>query len=162
VNGSSSATLPDGSSMHIVEATDDVSPFAPGLTGPAAQVEIHTPQGGSEMVVVYANHPDLNERHAREHNGGPVLQYKGAQKRMYTGLQVAKDPGVWVVWLGCLLMVVGIYAAFFVSHRRIWVRIQNSAVTIGGNASKNQGAFRQYLDGLVEKLNRHLSTEEHQ
>jgi len=79
---------------------------------------------------------------------------------MYTGLQVAKDPGVWVVWLGCFLMVVGVYAAFFMSHRRIWVRIENESVTIGGNASKNQGAFQSFFDRLVEKIKAQLSVEE--
>jgi cytochrome c biogenesis protein len=78
---------------------------------------------------------------------------------MYTGLQVAKDPGVEIVWLGCLLMVIGIYVAFFMSHRRIWVRIQHGTVTIGGNASKNQGSFQHTFDGLVDKLKADLSGE---
>jgi len=156
-----SATLPDGSTMHVIEATDDVSQFVPSLSGPAAQVEIHGPQGGSEKVIVYANHPELNIQHAKEHNGGLVLQYKGAQKKMYTGLQVAKDPGVWTVWLGCTLMVLGIYGAFLMSHRRIWIRIQSGTVTIGGNASKNQAAFEQYFEELAKKLKSHLSGEEH-
>jgi len=78
---------------------------------------------------------------------------------MYTGLQVAKDPGVWVVWLGCFLMVIGVYAAFFMSHRRIWVRIQNGTITVGGNASKNQGAFQQTFDGLVERLKTDITKE---
>jgi len=160
VDRNSSVTLPDGSSMHIIEETDDVSKFVPNLTGPAVQVEIHDPRGGSEKVIVYANHPELNIQHAKEHNGGLVLQYKGAQKRMYTGLQVAKDPGVWVVWLGCLLMVVGIYAAFFMSHRRIWVRVVNGAVTIGGNASKNQGGFQLFMEQLVTKLKKQLPLED--
>ncbi len=161
VSGTGSVTLPDGGSMHVLEATDDVSPFVPGRSGPAAQVEVHTPQGDTETVLIYADHPEENIRYAKEHKGGPVLHYKGGQKRMYTGLQVAKDPGVWVVWLGCLLMVAGVYAAFFLSHRRIWVRIQNGSVTMGGNASKNPGAFRQHLDHLSGKLTSHLSTEEH-
>jgi len=155
------ATLPDGSTMHVLEATDDVSQFVPNLSGPAVQVEIHGPQGGSEKVIVYANHPELNIQHAKEHNGGLVLQYKGAQKKMYTGLQVAKDPGVWTVWLGCALMVLGIYGAFLMSHRRVWIRIQNGTVTIGGNASKNQAAFEQYFEELAKKLKRQLSGEEH-
>ena len=46
------------------------------------------------------------------YTGGKLLQYKGGEEFMYTGLQVAKDPGVWVVWLGCTLMMVGIYVAF--------------------------------------------------
>jgi cytochrome c biogenesis protein len=156
-----SATLPDGSTMHVLEAVDDVSQFVPNLSGPAAQVEIHTPQGGSEKVIVYANHPELNIQHAKEHNGGLVLQYKGAQKRMYTGLQVARDPGVWVVWLGCALMVVGIYGAFLMSHRRIWVRIQSGTVTIGGNTNKNQAAFEQNFEVLAANLKKQLSGEEH-
>jgi cytochrome c biogenesis protein len=162
LDSDTSATLPDGSTMHVIEATDDVSQFIPNLSGPAAQVEIHGPQGGSETAIIYANHPELNIQYAKEHKRGLVLQYKGAQKKMFTGLQVAKDPGVWIVWLGCLLMVAGIYGAFLMSHRRIWIRLQNGVVTIGGNASKNQASFEQYFEVLAKKLKKQLSGEEHQ
>ena len=80
---------------------------------------------------------------------------------MYTGLQVAKDPGVEIVWFGCILMMIGVYAAFFLSHRRIWVRIQGGSVTVGGNASKNQGAFQIAFEGIVERLKSELSKEKH-
>ncbi|MDD2900554.1 MAG: cytochrome c biogenesis protein ResB [Desulfuromonadaceae bacterium] len=159
VAGQSSVNLPDGSSLHVLEATKDVSQFARGLSGPAAQVELHTANGKSERFVVYANHPELSVQHAREHGGGPVINYAGAEEKMYTGLQVARDPGVEIVWLGCFLMVIGIYIAFFMSHRRIWVRIQNGAVTIGGNASKNPGAFQQTFEGLAERLKTDLTKE---
>ena len=100
-------------------------------------------------------------QHAQQHGTGPVIHYRGAEEKMYTGLQVAKDPGVEIVWLGCLLMIVGIYVAFFMSHRRIWIRIQNGSVTVGGNASKNQGAFEGYFEELAKKLKKHLSGEEY-
>jgi cytochrome c biogenesis protein len=58
-------------------------------------------------------------------------------------------------------MVVGIYGAFLMSHRRVWIRIQNGTVTIGGNASKNQAAFEQYFEELAKKLKKQLSGEEH-
>lgn len=159
VGSDSSATLPDGSSMHVLETTADIAPYSPGLSGPAANIEIHTPAGGSEQVVVYANHPELNIEHAKHHGKGPVFHFKGEEKRMYTGLQVAKDPGVEIVWLGCILMVIGIFAAFFLSHRRIWVRIQKGSVTVGGNANKNQGAFQQTFERLVERLKTDLTKE---
>lgn len=161
VSSTSTATLPDGSTMHVIEATKDVAPFSPGLSGPAVLVELHSPAGNAEKFPVYANHPELNIEHAQQHKGGPVIHYLGAEERMYTGLQVAKDPGVWVVWLGCFLMVAGIYAAFFLSHRRIWVRIEGRTVTIGGNASKNPAAFQQNFTDLAKKLEQHLSPEEH-
>lgn len=151
------ATLPDGSGVHVLETTPDIAPYSPGLSGPAANLEIHAPGGGSERVVVYANHPELNIEHAKQHGTGPVIHFKGEEKRMYTGLQVAKDPGVGIVWLGCLLMVVGIFAAFFLSHRRVWVRIQHGTVTMGGNASKNQAAFQHFFDALADKLARECS-----
>ncbi len=159
VNSNSSAKLPDGSGMHVLEITEDISPYAQGLSGPAANIEVHTPKGGTRRIVVYANHPELNMQQARQ-SGGPLFQYKGGKERIYTGLQVAKDPGVWVVWFGCFLMVVGIYIAFFMSHRRVWVRIQNGTITIGGNASKNQGGFQLYFERLVEKIKAQLSAEE--
>jgi cytochrome c biogenesis protein len=159
VSGQSSVNLPDGSSMHVIEATNDVSAFVKDLSGPAAQVELHAPNGKVESFVVYANHPNLNIEHAQQHGSGPVIHYKGSEERMYTGLQVAKDPGVWVVWLGCFLMMIGVYAAFFMSHRRIWVRIQDGSVTVGGNASKNQAAFQSTFEGLVDRLKTDITKE---
>jgi cytochrome c biogenesis protein len=162
VGSNSTATLPDGSTMHVLETTPEIAPYSPGLSGPAANIEIHTPAGETERVVVYANHPELNIEHAKHHGNGPVFHFKGEEKRMFTGLQVAKDPGVEIVWLGCFLMVFGIYAAFFLSHRRIWVRIQKGSVTVGGNASKNPGSFQQAFEGLVARLKTDLTKEKQQ
>jgi cytochrome c biogenesis protein len=159
VPGQASVNLPNGGSLHVIEATEDVGQFAAGLSGPAAQVEVHTRAGKTESFAVYANYPELNNQQMRERGLGVVITYKGAQGRMYTGLQVARDPGVEIVWLGCFLMVIGIYIAFFMSHRRIWVRIHNGSVTIGGNASKNPGAFQQSFEGLVAQLTKVLTKE---
>lgn len=160
LNSNDSVTLPDGSTMHVIEAVDDVSQFVPNLSGAAVQVEMHTPRGATERVIVYANYPVMNIKYALEHRLGAVLQYKGVEKKMFTGLQVAKDPGVWIVWLGCALMVVGIYGAFLMSHRRIWIRLQNGHVTIGGNSSKNQASFEQSFELLAKKLKKQLTGEE--
>jgi cytochrome c biogenesis protein len=160
VSSNGSVSLPDGSTMHVLESTPDISKHIKGLSGPAAQVELHPPQGEARALIVFANYPELNLKQAQKENLPLVLQYKGSREKMFTGLQVAKDPGVWVVWLGCLLMCLGIYAAFFLSHRRIWVRIEGSAVTIGGNASKHPEAFRQAFEKLANRLKDHLSREE--
>lgn len=162
VSGMGSVVMTDGTSMRVSQATDDVSAFAPGLSGPAAQVEVHSPSGATDSFVVYANHPELNEAYARDHGTKQVIHYKGAQKKMFTGLQVAKDPGVWVVWVGCFLMVIGVYVAFFMSHRRIWVRIQNGTITVAGNTSKNQAAFQPVFQQLVDKLTTQLTKEKTQ
>ena len=74
----------------------------------------------------------------------------------YTGLQVRKDPGVWVVYLGCITMSLGLFIAFFMSHRKIWVKItedkNNSKVIIGATANKNRSAFERKIDKIISVL----------
>jgi len=73
--------------------------------------------------------------------------------KMYTGLQVAKDPGVWVVWLGCTMMIIGIFVAFFMSHKRVWIIVSKGHARMYANASKNQAAFQMQFENLSELLN---------
>jgi cytochrome c biogenesis protein len=159
ISGGGSIRLPDGSSVTLQETTPDISQYQAGVSGPAAQVQVHTANGGHKNFIVYSNNPDRNRMNLTS-SGGKLLQYVGGEEIMYTGLQVAKDPGVWTVWLGCTLMIVGIYIAFLISHRRVWVRVENGTITIGGNTSKNQGGFQLYMEQLLAKLKRQLSQED--
>lgn len=152
--------LPDGSTLQVVESTPDVSQFIPGKSGPAVQVEIHPASGGQpQTAILYANDQSANLEHAR-HSGGPLISYRQGVQKQYTGLQVTKDPGVWTVWIGCILMIVGIYGAFLLSHRRVWIRISASDITVAGHASKNPAAFAQEFDRLVATIRTSLAKEE--
>jgi cytochrome c biogenesis protein len=140
--------LPGGGFVEVIDSTQDVSPFIPQFSGPAAKVERTTAGGKKATFVLFKNFPDFDQ----QRGGERVFTYEGADEKFYTGLQVAKDPGVWVVWSGCALMIIGICMAFFLSHKRIWIRVANGRVTIGGTASKNQPAFQLLFDDLVNKL----------
>jgi len=159
ISSNGSTRLPNGSSSTLQETTADISQYQAGVSGPAAQVQVHSATGEHNSFIVYANNPARNRMNLA-YSGGKLLQYRGGEEIMYTGLQVAKDPGVWTVWLGCTLMMAGIYVAFFSSHRRVWVRIKNGTITIGGNASKNQGGFQLYMEKLLAKLKTQLSPED--
>lgn len=82
------------------------------------------------------------------------LDFWGVQ---YTGLQVRKDPGVLIVYLGCIIMAAGLYITFFMSHKRIWVNIsdekKNMAILIGASANKNRVAFERKIEKFVGILN---------
>jgi len=145
--------LPDGGAFRVLA-------FAPSFQnfGPAAQLEEITPDGKTRPAfVVLQNQPEFDERRGGPYIFGP-FEYK---QKYYTGLQVAKDPGVWVVWLGCLLMVVGTLVAFFLSHHRVWVTIQTvgdkTGIKIGGSAHRNQPAFEIYFDDFKKKLKAELT-----
>jgi cytochrome c biogenesis protein len=49
-------------------------------------------------------------------------------------------------------MVIGICMAFFMSHKRLWIRVGRGRIAIGGTASKNPTGFQLQYDGLVAKL----------
>ncbi|WP_437125324.1 cytochrome c biogenesis protein ResB [Geoalkalibacter halelectricus] len=84
-------------------------------------------------------------------------------QRQYTGFQVAKDPGVWVVWIGCILLMVGSVVAFFLAHRRIWVTLVpldggKTGVKFGGASNRNQPGFELAFDEMKKKFKQELGS----
>ena len=92
----------------------------------------------------------------------PLGIYNVSAKQMYaTGLQVAKDPGVWWVYIGFGLMLFGLYVAFFMSHRRIWLLLKpqngSTEIIMSGSANKNRAGFERVfedLGGLLQEDNK--------
>ncbi|MBW6519406.1 MAG: cytochrome c biogenesis protein ResB [Desulfoarculaceae bacterium] len=85
--------------------------------------------------------------------------YLLSAKQMFaTGLQVSKDPGVWIVYLGCGLMLIGLVIAFFMSHQRIWLFIKKEergvSILFTGSANKNRVGFGIIFNDLGEILQR--------
>ena len=86
---------------------------------------------------------------------GATYAFKSEQV-FSTGLQVAKDPGVWPVYIGCTMMLIGLIVAFFLSHKRLWVYIYEeegrTKILVAGSANKNKVGFENMFNALVEKL----------
>lgn len=148
------AELPGGGSFRVVD-------FAPSFQnfGPAAKLEVVPSSGSRRTFVVLQAYPEFDAQRGGEY----IFSLLDYQQRQYTGLQVAKDPGVWVVWTGCLLMVLGFWVAFFLSHRRVWVTILpldggRTGVMVGGSAHRNQPAFEGFFDDLKKKLKTELAS----
>ena len=141
-------TLKDGTVFKMLEAAQEVRQFMPEFSGPAARVEVTFKGKAPQTFIVFKNYPEINAQRGDE----LIFNYDGSNAKQYTGLQVAKDPGVWVVWLGCLMMVVGLFIAFFMSHKRVWIVVSKGHARMYGNASKNQAAFSMQFDALSEKL----------
>ncbi|MHB8764145.1 MAG: cytochrome c biogenesis protein ResB [Deferrisomatales bacterium] len=136
--------LEDGARLVLRNLTGDFQ----GM-GPAVEVAVEQPGQAAESGVVFQA-PQGNNRAV----GNYVVRLEGVDSVMYTGLQVARDPGVPVVWAGCLLITAGCLVAFFFSHRRVWARVQPSGggveVFLGGNASRNRISFEKWFAGLCE------------
>ena len=70
---------------------------------------------------------------------------------------VTKDPGVLIVYSGCVLMLAGLAISFFLSHRRIWITIipreeSGSGILVSGTTNKNKPAFEKRFSKLVNHI----------
>jgi cytochrome c biogenesis protein len=87
-----------------------------------------------------------------------------AKQRYATGLQIAKDPGVWVVYIGCGLLLLGLYMAFFMAHRRIWLYQRTSpagpVLLLAGSANKNKTAFAKQFTQIENRINQAIQVHD--
>jgi cytochrome c biogenesis protein len=83
------------------------------------------------------------------------LTFTFERETQFTGLSVAKDPGVMIVWLGCLLLMGGFVAVFMLPHRRIWARIVSvpagpTTVALASAGRKDVTQGTEFADLVVD------------
>jgi cytochrome c biogenesis protein len=89
--------------------------------GPAAHIEYFKTRATKtpEQFWIFKNLPGFDFAHR---TGAPLhFVLEKIQPRYATGLSVAKDPGVWVVWIGCIILVAALFIALYTCHSRYWV-----------------------------------------
>lgn len=124
---------------------------------PAALIEVWK---GTERIYsgwTFAKYPDFGGGHkAGQASLSFVLNHYDAPQ--YSVLEAAKDPGANFIWLGCLLVMAGLFLAFYWPPREIRVVLEevggNSDVSVGGLASKSREAFQTEFDTIIESLRR--------
>ena len=101
---------------------------------------------------LFANFPDFHKNPSHPYD----FSLENLYPSYYTGLQVTRDPGVEIVWLGCFLLTAGIFMAFFMSHRRIWLRVEEDKETfkvlLAGSTNKDRETYAAEFNKLFEKI----------
>lgn len=101
---------------------------------------------------IFYHYPDLFDIKGSKYS----FELVGYQPKKFTGLQITKDPGVTIVWIGSTMIVVGITLSSFIYHRRLWAKVipENAGVTVymGGNTHKSQIDFQKEFRRLTEYI----------
>ena len=137
---------------------------------PAALVEAWK---GEERVFsgwVFAKFPDFGQGHgpggmnaasgAEAKPEGPAIAVilKDYTASPYSVLEAAKDPGVNLIWLGCALVLAGLFLAFYWPPREIRVVLEAAPgrvdVAAGGHAAKSREAFASEFDAIFGSIRR--------
>jgi cytochrome c biogenesis protein len=130
--------------IRVLKAEHQVHSFGEGV-----QVVLFKPNQEPRPFWLLKAFPKFDEQRKDEF----ILTFEGFTEKEYTGLQVTKDPGVWVVWIGCGLMILGLIVSFFFSHQRVWVRIPKvpgGEIVLAGSTNKNRMGFEKTFSQLVE------------
>lgn len=139
--------LPGGGTVAVVDYQDDLVDL-----GPAFRLHQERPGNSAADFWVFQRLPAFD----RDRGADLVFHVHDVGMRYYSGLEVSRDPGVWVVWGGCTLMVLGFLVAFFMSHRRLWLRAGpkggKTLVQVGGRTNKNRPGFENEFAALCERL----------
>lgn len=98
---------------------------------------------------------------AKQSNAGHIFSnlpynftFHSAQPKFQTGLQLSYDPYVWIVWLGCLFMICGLWLTFFIAYYEEWIVIRNNNLSIiAVNGNRPEANLKSKFIALTQELN---------
>ena len=89
--------------------------------------------------------------------GSPwFLELKRFQHIEATGLQITRSPGQWLVFPGCLLLVLGVFCMFYLPQRRLWLWLgpeqDGRPLLLAGQAIRNRYDFESEFSTIAAQL----------
>lgn len=135
--------------------------YQPNVHGsPAAQIWVRDQEGREGNFWLLKG----NEKEFKKGEDLYRISLTNAKQRYLTGLQVKKDPGVWIVWLGCAVLIVGFAVVFWVPHRRMWLWIGRgkgkTIVILSGQTNKNKLQFEKDIRKIEDALDSSLGARQ--
>lgn len=158
-----SVDIPEGMGKFVLLEHRETADFMGQNIGEAL-VGILTPNGGNPVEVLLPLHfPNFDKMR----RGAVVISVSGqkqkafspdsaSEPRYYTGLQVTQDPGVWLVYTGFIVMIIGCIVTFFMSHQRICIEVikrgKKNKVVVTGRANKNNLGMHNRIKRIARQL----------
>jgi len=146
--------IPEGLGTFGLKGFTKSADFRGHALGEAFIGVIEPANGKSIEIILPLRFPSFDKMR----KGEVLVSVEEYKEKYYTGLQVTKDPGVWVVYSGFIFMIAGCFITFFMSHQRICVEAVKSGkktkIMIAGTSNKNKIGMENTIAGISKKLNR--------
>lgn len=113
---------------------------------------------GSEKIFsgwVFAKFPDFTRIHSAKETD-LSFELKDIKAPQYSVIQMAKDPGVLLIWIGCSLLMAGLFLAFYWPPRELRLVLEakegKTDIYAGGISAKNRETFESEFAAIVDSL----------
>lgn len=147
-----SVDLPEGKGTFTLKDYRNAVDFKGHNLGAAFLGAVAADDTTSERIILPTRFPSFD----RMRKGTFFISIDGGEARYYTGLQVTKDPGVWVVYAGFLMMIIGCFVTFFMSHQRVCVDVMRQEgvcrVMVSGISNKNKLGMQNQIKAIARNL----------
>ena len=144
--------LPDDMGKFIVKDYRDSVDFRGQNVGEAFLGTFTSKDGNSIFVLLPTRFPGFDAMR----KGDIIISIAGHNHLYYTGLQVSNDPGIWVVYAGFIMMIIGCFITFFMSHQSLCIEVtkkgQKSVVMVAGTANKNKLGMENKIKKISQRL----------
>lgn len=157
--------LGTGWQLEVVDFYPDAEMAGPGKLVNAS-TDLHNPairvrfwQHGKERALTWFVYsaPDIQMTHVP----GLKLVGKTVDPIAFTVLQANADPGIYFAFAGVILVVFGVFSAFYLFYRKAWVLVEplpdgGSRVTLAGFVRRNKIGFRRVFERLSKEMEESL------
>ena len=146
--------IPEGLGTFIIKDYRNSAEFRGHNIGEAFIGVLNPKTGEPINILLPLRFPSFDKMR----KGDVIIAVASHEHNYFTGLQVTKDPGVWVVYSGFILIIIGCFVTFFMSHQRLCIEItgkgNSSMVMVSGTSNKNKMGMERKIEVLSEKLDK--------
>jgi cytochrome c biogenesis protein len=135
----------------------------PGIA-PVALLQLVNERDGSLILDVQnVAHPEADTAHLELRPGQPVragdYEYLFDGRRAYSGIEVRRDPGAWLIWVATALLLGGLLVTFYVPRRRLWLKVTPERTLAAGIAERTAPLSAE-LQRLLDEARGHAGRAE--
>ncbi|MDA8141223.1 MAG: cytochrome c biogenesis protein ResB [Desulfobacteraceae bacterium] len=149
--------IPEGLGVLTLERFEPEAKFQSMSLGPALLGKLVSPEGEVQTITLPLRFAKFDAmRRGKVIIAAAAQNAAPAKERYATGLQVVYDPGVWVVYAGFILMILGCVVVFFMSHQQVVVEVTGeekaTRIMVAGKSNKNRVGFQFTLQRMAKHL----------
>lgn len=158
--------LPNGKgTLKVIDYAENIPLDVAGhqkSLGEAVKLELSENGGAPKTVWLFKNFPDFDRdmRDGAYHLTFQNFSYDYDTANV-TGLQVARNPGIDVTWIGSGLLMFGLLATFWIPHRKLWIVVSENEILVAAASHRHPDTFGGKMKRIVRLIETDILKNHH-